>query len=258
MKIHFNNDAFTKSLIVAGFVYFIYSMMVSNQLAMYVNPRFFPLIQASILLLCILLVVQILQIFSHHKHHAACGCSHHNHTWVFIPFLIALFLAFAFSTTSLDAKIVDNKGLNTRLNLNNIPMLSTQSKQDSSAIDSSDYIALNETNFMNVITRMNNKREDYIGKQVEITGFVYREPTMKPSQIAIVRYALVCCSADAAPFGLLCENIDMYKFKANSWLTITGTIVVENYKGAEIPVIKVTSVEPVETPPQNQYVYPQN
>jgi len=256
MKIHFNKDAFTRSFILAGFVYFIYTMMESHQLAMYVHPRFFPLIQASIVLLCILLVVQFLQIFSCHTHHAACGCSHHNHTWMFVPFLIALFLAFAFSTTSLDAKIVDNKGLNTRLNLNNIPMLSPQSKQDGSSIDSLNYIELNETNFINVITRMNNKREDYIGKQVKITGFVYREPTMKPSQLAIVRYALVCCSADAAPFGLLSENIDLYKFKANTWLTITGTIAAEKYKGTEIPVIKVTSVETVDTPPQNQYVYP--
>jgi len=142
------------------------------------------------------------------------------------------------------------------LNLNNIPMLSNQSREAASTIDSSDSIQLDESNFINVITRMNNKREDYIGKQVKITGFVYREPTMKPSQIAIVRYALVCCSADAAPFGLLCENIDLYKFKANSWLTITGTIVAENYKGTEIPVIKVTLVEPVDTPPQNTYVYP--
>ncbi|WP_120119243.1 hypothetical protein [Bacillus terrae] len=37
----------------------------------------------------------------------------------------------------------------------------------------------------------------FVGKEVEITGFVYKEPEFKENQLVIARFGISCCYADA-------------------------------------------------------------
>ncbi len=250
-----------RALFLAGFIYFIYTLLTENKLGMYVHPRFFLFIQGTMFMLLLLLVGQLSLLFLQHREEAphsacGCGCGHHQHLRSLWPFLLVLFLAFAFSTTNLDAKIVENKGMNTRLNMEQFSRLTAFSQQKAEAASTAEYIELDDSNFVSEITKLNLHRGDYIGKTIKVTGFVYREPQMKASQAALVRYAITCCSADAAPFGLLCENSLLYSFPDSSWITIIGTVFSENYKGKDIPVIRVTAIEPVDIVPSQQYVYP--
>ena len=78
---------------------------------------------------------------------------------------------------------------------------------------------------------------------------------MKAEQFVVGRLAINCCSADAAPYGIL-ANYDQGKTLANNqWVRITGVVGKSKFKGNDVLTLNV--VESVKVPePKQQYVYP--
>lgn len=119
----------------------------------------------------------------------------------------------------------------------------------------SDLISVQEELYIETLTSVDLYLDAFIGKKMQLTGFVYRQEEMKDNQFVIGRFSIQCCSADAAPFGVLAEYDRAKAFPADSWVTVTGTIEKTKFNDVEIMVLKVEKIakaEPAKTP----YVYP--
>ncbi|RKN84421.1 TIGR03943 family putative permease subunit [Paenibacillus ginsengarvi] len=118
-----------------------------------------------------------------------------------------------------------------------------------------DVIALPEKGFMEILTTIDMFLDPFLGKQIEISGFVYREEGMKPNQFVVSRLAMQCCSADASPYGILVESPSAASFPVDTWVRISGTLGKTKYDDYDYMLLNAKQIEKIQ-PPKTPYVYP--
>lgn len=118
-----------------------------------------------------------------------------------------------------------------------------------------DIVSFEDKGFMETMTALDLYLDNFIGKQVEISGFVYRENEMMPNQFVVSRLAMQCCSADASPYGILVESTLSHSYAADTWVKVTGTLGKTNYNGYEFMKLDAKRLEKIQ-PPKIPYVYP--
>lgn len=116
-------------------------------------------------------------------------------------------------------------------------------------------ISIADDGFMEVVSSIDFYMSNFIGKQVDMVGFIYREADMKPEQFVASRFAVQCCSADSAPFGFMVESPLGKNLKQDTWVKVTGKLDTTTYNGNEILKINATKVELVKAP-ASPYVFP--
>lgn len=249
----FSITAVIKTSILAGFFLLLAWLTQTGELALFINPRFKPLTELAAYLLLALGVAQATQIF--HKpaahSHSCCG---HSHSGSLVPFILTLLLAFLIPNTSLDANVAANKGLNFRLSGDTGPALASIPRPLAKTLANAQLIEVSDINFTEVIFEINSFPKDYTGKEIEITGFVLKDASMETKQFALARYVIVCCSADASPYGLICKY-DAADYPTDTWLTIRGTIQLERQQNKNTAIVNVTTAVPVPKPAR-PYIYP--
>lgn len=118
-----------------------------------------------------------------------------------------------------------------------------------------DAISIQDIGFMEVLTTLDIYRENFIGKTVEISGFVYREDDMEPNQFVVSRLAMQCCSADTEPYGILANYSKGKELAKDSWIRATGVLGLTSYNDIEIMELTINRIETI-TQPETPYVYP--
>ncbi|WP_223067404.1 TIGR03943 family putative permease subunit [Paenibacillus caui] len=101
-------------------------------------------------------------------------------------------------------------------------------------------------------------KQDFIGKRISLSGFVYKDQTTQQSggDFAVGRFLILCCTADALPFGVLVKaSAQQVSLSKDSWVKVTGKINVEKVKGREVLRIDAERIERVAQPAVS-YVYP--
>jgi putative membrane protein len=252
----FTNVSFIQSVLLLGFIILLSWLDVTKQLPLYINPRFTVLTQLSYILLIPMFVIQIIDTLlpvgaSNEQHY-------HSHSVFFkyIPFFLILILAFVVPENTLNANLVSSKGLHSQ------SAVIATAVQDlprplAPVFKQMEKIKITNLNFTEAMFEINNFPKDYIGKKVAMTGFVFRSPGLASSQISLVRYVVMCCTADSLPYGVLCEGIEAKNYPDGTWLSIEGIIQMSTYDDKEVAAIKIISVQQVEEP-KEPYVYPYN
>ena len=118
-----------------------------------------------------------------------------------------------------------------------------------------DTIVVTEELFMEILTAIDLYLDQFIGKKIELSGFVYREPDMTGNQLVVARFAMDCCSADALPYGVLVEYARAASYEDDTWLRVHGVIDKTMYNDNEIMVFKPRQLEVIPEP-SSPYVYP--
>jgi putative membrane protein len=108
--------------------------------------------------------------------------------------------------------------------------------------------------YISTISMISEHLDQFIGKKVEITGFVFRERDFPANQFVVARFGVTCCIADANVYGMLVKGENAAKLKDNTWIKVTGTIHQTTYRQSIIPVIEQPAIETIEVPDQ-PYVY---
>ena len=101
---------------------------------------------------------------------------------------------------------------------------------------------------------INQDMEKYEGKTLKFKGQVFRMEGFAKNEIVPVRYAMVCCTADLQPCGILSRSNEVTKYKNNEWVWVTGKIKIEEYQGQTMPVCYVTKIEPADKA-KEAYIY---
>lgn len=118
-----------------------------------------------------------------------------------------------------------------------------------------DFIPIKDKGFMETVSSIDFYMNNFIGKKIEITGFVYREEDMGPNQFVVSRFAVQCCSADASPFGFMAESASGQNLKQDTWVKVTGTLAETTYGGNGILKINAAKVERIDAP-STPYIFP--
>lgn len=118
-----------------------------------------------------------------------------------------------------------------------------------------DVIEVDPKIYMETLTTIDLFLDPLLGSKIEITGFVYRTDKMSESQFAVGRFAMNCCSADAAPFGVFAEYAEANRYADDEWVKVAGTIGKTSFNGFDIMKIDVERIETVNQP-LDPYVYP--
>lgn len=114
-------------------------------------------------------------------------------------------------------------------------------------------LEVDEKNYLYVLEELNSNTEDYIGREIKIDGFVFRDKDFKQNQFVVARLFVTCCAADAQVLGLMVEG----NFNAgdNQWVRVEGVIGEGMYKGEKIPTIKAKTIKTIQKP-STEYIYP--
>lgn len=252
LRIRLSFDAFIKTLILFGYLMFLTWLIGTNDIQLYINPRYLQFTQMTVMVLCVLVIVQALQIIyvkkDNHCHHPSLTLR----SWLgYMPFLLSLFLAFYLPSSTLDAKLVGTKGLNTGV----IAVSEKELADFAATMQQMPMIEVTDQNYINVISALRLYPEKYVGKQITITGFVYKDLSFPSSNLALVRFVTFCCSADALPSGILCQVDDEQNYPIGTWLSVQGTLALSEHQKKTIPLLSAERVTIIEEPMQ-PYIYP--
>jgi putative membrane protein len=259
MKInfHFNIQHFVKFLVLLSSYNLIHLLIASDQLSLYIHPRFTIFMEIADILLLIMAVTQFVRIFFVTKSLSHCGHTH-EHTHFFksdvILFVATLFFSMIFPNTTLDANLVADRGLNTRLTPNvaseeNLP------RPLAAKLKAEKIITVTDLNYTEVMSELNQFPDDYIGKEINMTGFVFRSSKEASNQFSLVRYVITCCTADALPYGVLGELKSAQQYPDGTWLEIHGVMDKGKFEDQSVGMIKLTSLKKINEP-KKPYVFP--
>ncbi|PYZ94422.1 TIGR03943 family protein [Salipaludibacillus keqinensis] len=118
-----------------------------------------------------------------------------------------------------------------------------------------DHVQVTEKNYLDVMTVLDLYLDDFIGKEIEIMGFAYREPDFEEDQVVAARFSMTCCTADASVYGTLIESEEASQFDDDTWILASGTIERGDYHGQSVPKITDAFIQEIEEP-ASPYVYP--
>ena len=108
--------------------------------------------------------------------------------------------------------------------------------------------------FLELLTMLDMYKDNFKGKEISISGFVYREEGMDKDEFIVSRMAVQCCSADAIPYGVLVKSKGGASLKKDTWISMTGILTTSKYKGNEVVTLDGNKIKVIQTP-GDPYVY---
>lgn len=114
---------------------------------------------------------------------------------------------------------------------------------------------LNPQNYTNVLKSVHENIDNYVGQKIKFSGYVYRLYDFSNEQFVLARNMVVTSDFQTVVVGFLCHSTMASNYKDNTWVEIIGTITKGDYYG-EMPIIEIEEIKKVDTPSQEEYVYP--
>lgn len=283
-----------RAAILTGFSLFIVYLFHTGEIMLYIAPRMELYIKISAIGLYAAAIYQVYAALQKrirkHEHDDNCDCGHNHepsssivkNTLIYGLFILPLALGFLAPTGTLGSALAAKKGVS----LTGSPSVSltapkpdsapepdpAQKEQTLDALFPSDeytadhakygkilyslpLIEVPEKQFIETLTTLDLYREAFIGKEIEISGFVYREDDMGKERFAVSRFAMNCCSADALPYGVMISWPKANEYSADEWVKVKGKLTTSDYMDNEIIMLDVTKIERIKAP-DSPYVYP--
>ena len=275
----FNLDIIIKILILLGFSLFYFKIIVNNEITMYVHPRIVPFVVLGMIAMFIISLFLAFDSF----HNKKKKIKFKNYVIFIIP-LIMIFFMESNSASSTKIKSSDinantsfdissNSNVNSTNHdntLNNTANEATgeldlyggksesdvKGTSDKKELDIKDnVINVNAKNFVFSLDEIIDNTDKYVGQEIEITGFLYKNENLKNNEFVVGRFMMVCCAADMQIAGIRCENSKLESYDNDTWIKVKGKIKKDIYEGTVDPVIVVEYLEK-DLNPDTSYVYP--
>lgn len=92
---------------------------------------------------------------------------------------------------------------------------------------------------------------NYAGQELTLSGFVTQARSRNPDIFYLARFVVVCCTVDARPVGVPVAVANWEKsHKIDTWVQVTGTLVITDATTPGGVVLKPTSIKAIERPDQ--------
>lgn len=109
-------------------------------------------------------------------------------------------------------------------------------------------------NYTNVLKCVHDDLENYVGQNINFSGYVYRVYDLNDDEFVLARDMVINSNFQTLVVGFLCKYENSSKFSNGTWVNITGQIIKGYYHG-DIPVIDIKEIEEINKP-EDEYVYP--
>ncbi len=130
----------------------------------------------------------------------------------------------------------------------------SNSHEKSSCLPQNRITKLSTSNYTNILKTVHENIDDYVGIQINFTGYVYRVLDLKENQFVLARNMIVSSDFQSVVVGFLCECEKAKDFEDDTWVEITGKVVKSDYHG-DMPIVQVTEMKKVDKPSE-EFVYP--
>ncbi len=282
--VRINLDALLRITVLSGFALFFWRIIQDGSILLYINPRIVPYVKFGCLVMGVTALFFIKDVFKPKRKINIAP---------YLVFLIPLLFAFLLPAKSLDSSAMafgDIELASGNINsVNSSSAVSENSEEvqgsadaygadaygpDSYEIDayasdpasgadgsitsepaSNAPIIVSNDDFVYWLQEINYNMEKYEGREIEITGFVFKSKEFSNNEFVPARLMMSCCTADLQPVGLLCRYDGAAALVQDNWLKVTGVIREAEYNGQKTPAIIASKVEEAKKP-DNEYVYP--
>ncbi|OKL35465.1 TIGR03943 family putative permease subunit [Domibacillus mangrovi] len=276
-----------RAVILAAFTWLLINLHLNGDIAKYINPKYDLLSKTAAYVFFFLFFIQLFRIWSRkkkHEHQCHHECSHdHPRSPVkkMISYSILIFpLMTGFllppqtlgagaaakkgtvltpktaesqmqAETEVDPSLYDHKGMV----VDRKEIKQGEYDENMKRLDHDRVIHMKDEVFEPYYGRINAEPEKYIGRTVKMTGFVYKEESFQSNQLALTRFLITHCVADASSIGFLTEFDEAYTIEQDTWMEVEGILHITQYDGFEIPMLKISSWKII-SEPNEPYVYP--
>ena len=72
-------------------------------------------------------------------------------------------------------------------------------------LEESEVIQMNDGIYSSYVEAMNMNPNDFEGRKIKVSGFVYKEEGLEENQLVLSRFLITHCIADASITGLIAE-----------------------------------------------------
>ena len=235
---HIDRIAWAKSLILFGMGIYLTLLMLTGDLANYINLRFAWLVIVGAALFFTLGLVNLYNCL--HPHQKKHSHQHYQIGWdIILVVAFPLLLAVLIPSRALGIEAVNGGVSTSPVGISNL----SRSPLDRNILD-----WLREFDRAATPAQFN-------GSPVDVTGFVYREPLHPENGFMIARFTLSCCVADAFPIGMPVLAEAAPDYEAGEWLRVQGQLKAMAFGADFLPVVVAEAVERVDEPGQ-PYLYP--
>ncbi|MBX0359230.1 TIGR03943 family protein [Halobacillus sp. Nhm2S1] len=274
---------FLRAVILFGFALFLLKLLISGDIQKFIAPRMMPYVYFTLIVVGILGAIQYFKT-GNEEEHENCGCAHGHHYpkskiksfWIYALFIAPVLTGMMFSDHVMGSSAAANKGFKYEMRNTN-PEIDTELSTDVEDIapielnpgvltpkkrypdlyesmTEADVIHLNEDNYIGTISLMEDHMEEYLGKEIVMNGFVFREDSYPENQIVVGRFGISCCVADGGIYGIMVQGVDLNTYKNDTWVEVRGVLNMVDYNGWQLPLIEPKEITEIETP-QEPYVY---
>lgn len=161
------------------------------------------------------------------------------------------------SNEMIDENIYDEHDADPRLLEEKQEMTKKQYEQLKQRLSQQPMLKMTDEDYTIYYEEINQNLSNYLGKKIQIKGFVLKEESFTEQQLVISRFLITHCVADASIVGFLTEFPEAPMLTEDTWLEVVGTIGQTTYGGASLPVIHIDNWVTIELP-ESPYLYPIN
>lgn len=161
------------------------------------------------------------------------------------------------SNETIDDNIYDDHEPDPRLMEEKQEMTKKQYDQLKQQLSQQAMFKMTDEDYTIYYEEINNNLASYLGKQIQLKGFVLKEEDFSQNQLVISRFLITHCVADASIVGFLTEFAEAPTLEEDTWIEIVGTIGQTTYDGATLPIIQIDNWVTIEQP-ESPYLYPIN
>ncbi|QEA00030.1 TIGR03943 family protein [Lysinibacillus fusiformis] len=161
------------------------------------------------------------------------------------------------SNEMIDENIYDEHDADPRLLEEKQEMTKKQYEQLKQRLSQQPMLKMTDEDYTIYYEEINQNLSNYVGKKIQIKGFVLKEESFTDQQLVISRFLITHCVADASIVGFLTEFPEAPTLTEDTWLEVVGTIGQTTYEGASLPVIHIDNWVTIEQP-ESPYLYPIN
>ena len=90
--------------------------------------------------------------------------------------------------------------------------------------------------------------EGGVGQRVRVTGMAARSDALAPNELALLRYAIAHCVADARPLALLVVGPGALDLAEDQWVEVEGLVAVRQREGDRLVTVVAEHITPIDEP----------
>ena len=285
----YNMDAAIKAVVMLGFALFFFQTIRSGQVLKYVHPRNVPVIKFAVVAMVLISAFLIPEVFKPQRVKKGVG----SLLFFVIPLLMAVLLptqsfnaaSLSYGSLSVGGGLANTADADTSTTFvdksenfegdqyfdTGVEAYSdgeTKGNMDTYGVDVSAFeenenqfslvngtVMVDTDNYVKWMEELYDNLDRYIGKKIQVEGFIYKDEQFEDNAFALARMMMVCCAADMQTIGFLCSYQNTDQLQLDAWIKVYGIIEKGELDGSEIAKIKVEQIENTEKP-EMDYVYP--